>query len=152
MGSLSYDDLKKQLDWYSASVSTAVRTTAFGVIAAIWAVFTADGISLNHNGLLGVPTSLSVKWAFVFAGGALMTDILQYVSAYWMTSIGFDRFEAAEEETNSVEFHYDSENLGIFGAFLYHVSFILFPCKLILAILSALAFLFLAFAVDVSSV
>ena len=147
MASLSLDELKKQLDWYSGSVSSAVRTTSFGVIAAIWAVFTADGISLQSSGLFGVPTHFSVRMAFVFAGGALLTDILQYVAAYWMTSIGFDKLEKASSQKKQVKFCYDRKNLGLFGAFLYKLSFVLFPCKLVLAILSAVAFLFLAFGV-----
>jgi hypothetical protein len=149
MAGISYDDLKDQLNWYSSSVSSAVRTTAFGVIAAIWAVFTADGISLKEHGLFGVPTELSVKLAFIFAGGALLTDILQYVATYWMTSIGVDRWEANEADGKKVEFYYDRDNLGGFGTFLYRASFVLFPCKLVLAILSAVAFLFLAFGVTV---
>ena len=149
MTTLSLEDLRKQLDWYSSSVSSAVRATSFGVIAAIWAIFTADGISLESSGLFGVPTYLAVRLAFIFAAGALLTDILQYVAAYWMTSIGYDKFETASSKKEQATFSYDRENLGRFGVFLYRFSFILFPCKLVLAILSALAFLLLAFGVSV---
>ena len=147
MPGIKLDDLKKQLDWYSNAVSTSVRTTAFGVIAAIWAVFTADGISISPTSIFGIETEIAVKLAFVFAGGALLTDILQYVAVYWMTNIGVDNWELAQSKKKQVEFYYDRANLGMWGLILYNVSFILFPCKLILAILSAVAFVFLAFSV-----
>ena len=149
MTTISLKDLGEQLNWYSSSVSSAVRATAFGVIAAIWAIFTADGISLESSGLLGVPTQSSVRSAFILAAGALFTDILQYVAAYWMTSIGYDKFEAVFSQNEQATFSYDRENLGRFGVFLYGCSFLLFRCKLVLAILSAVAFLFLAFGISV---
>ncbi len=67
MAGPEYKELQKDRDWYSEAVSKAVRATAFGIIAAIWAVFTADGIEILAKGLFGVPTSLLVKLAFVFA-------------------------------------------------------------------------------------
>ena len=149
MTSLSLKDLRNQLDWYSNSVSSAVRATSFGVIAAIWAVFTADGISLESSGLFGVSTHSSVRLAFIFAAGAFLTDILQYVAAYWMTSIGYDKFETVSSQNEKAKFYYNRENLGPYGVFLYRFSFVLFPIKLVLAILSAVAFLFLAFGVSV---
>jgi hypothetical protein len=97
-----------------------------------------------------MPTHLSVRLAFIFAAGTLLTDILQYVAAYWMTSIGYDKFETATSKNKKATFCYDRKNLGRFGVFLYRFSFVLFPCKLVLAILSAVAFLFLAFAISVS--
>ena len=129
MADISFDDLKKELNWYSTSVSTAVRTTAFGVIAAIWAVFTADGITLNTDGVFGMPTDLYVKASFIFAGAALLVDILQYVASYWMTSIGVDNWEKAERNKQEVNFTYGKECLGRFGYFLYRVSFILFSIQ-----------------------
>ncbi len=149
MAEPTLDDLKKELHWYSGAVSKAVRTAAFGVIAAIWAIFTADGIVLQASGLFGVSTNLSVRLAFVFSSAALLTDIVQYVSAYWMTNIGYGRFETKLSGNASAKFLYNTDNLGCFGLFLYKLSFWLFPLKLVFAVLSALAFLFLAFGVDV---
>lgn len=150
MAEPTLDDLKKELHWYSGAVSNAVRTAAFGVIAAIWAIFTADGIVLQASGLFGMPTKISVRLAFIFSSGALLTDIVQYVSAYWMTSIGYGRFETRLSGDVSAKFIYNKVNLGSFGVFLYKLSFWLFPLKLIFAVLSALAFVFLAFGVDIS--
>ena len=150
MAKTSFDDLKKELNFFSGAVSGAVRTTAFGVIAAIWAIFTADGISLQQSGLFGVPTELLVKLAFVLAGGAILTDILQYVCSYYMTSMGVDRWDVAEEEGKEVDFAYDKDNLGAIGFYLYRASFLLFPVKLVLAILSAVSFFFIAFAVTIA--
>jgi hypothetical protein len=46
------------------------------VIAAIWAIFTAGGLYLLETGLFGVSSQLSVQFAFIFASGALLSDIL----------------------------------------------------------------------------
>lgn len=148
MAGIKKEELKGQLDWYSQSISNAVRTTSFAVIAAIWAIFTAGGLSLLETGLFGVSSQLSVQLAFIFASGALLSDILQYVSAYWMTNIGYGRFEADLERDNDKKFFYSKECLGSLGHFLYNLGFLLFPLKLILAILSACSFVFLAFSVS----
>lgn len=141
-------DLKEELHWYSGAVSNAVRTTAFGVIAAIWAIFTADGIVVQTSGLFDVPTKISVRLAFIFSSAALLTDLVQYVSAYWMTNIGYGRFEKRLSGDASAKFLYNTDNLGCFGVFLYKLSFWLLPLKLVFAVLSAVAFLFLAFGID----
>lgn len=150
MAGIKKTELKAQLDWYSNSISNAVRTTSFGVIAAIWAIFTADGLSLSPTGLFGVSSQSSVQLAFIFASGALLSDILQYVSAYWMTSIGYSKYEADLENENEKKFFYSKECLGRWGHFLYNLGFLLFPLKLILAILSACSFVFLAFSVSIT--
>ena len=147
MPGLDLDDLKGQLNWYSSSVSSAVRTTAFGVIAALWAIFSAEGLSLSESGLFGLPTDFSVRWVFVFASAALLTDILQYVSAYWMTNICVDKYELAKESKPDIAFYYNDQCLGKFGHILYRLSFYLFPTKLILAIASSLLFVILVFGV-----
>ena len=150
MSGLDFDDLKEQLNWYSGAISSAVRTTSFGVIAAIWAIFTADGLTIKKATLFGLSTSDSVTAAFVCASGSLLADILQYVCAYWMTSICVDKFEVARENNKRVEFYYDRKCLGGFGLILYKVSFYLLPIKLILAIASAVSFVFVAFSVSLS--
>lgn len=149
MAGIKQKDLKDQLDWYSSTISNAVRTTSFGVIAAIWAIFTANGLSLGETGLFGASSQLLVRLAFVFASGALLSDILQYVSAYWMTSIGYDKYEVDLENDSSKKFFYNKECLGSWGCLLYSLGFVLFPLKLVLAIFSAFSFLFLAFGVSI---
>ncbi len=151
MSRVTLEDLREQLNWYSGSVSSAVRTTSFGVIAAIWAIFTADGISLNANGLFDVPSYIYVRLTFVFAAAALFADILQYVTSYWMTSIGYDNYENTLAENKDAEFYYDDENLGLLGLALYKLGFLLFPAKLILSILSALIFFILAFGITINT-
>ena len=147
MAGVSYDDLTKDLRWYSEAVSKGVRTTAFGTIAAIWAVFTADGIVLLPTALFGLPTSLLVKLAFIFASVTLLADVLQYIAALWMTNIGMDRLDKREEPGDTVELYYDRDNLGRLGITLYWLNFVLLPVKLILALAAGTSFVFFAFAV-----
>lgn len=148
MPGMTLEKLHEELNWYSGSVSVAVRTTAFGVMAAIWAMFTAQGLELGHVGLFGIPTQNSIRFAFVFASLTLLADILQYVCAYWMTSICVDRLEDASEKGQDLQLYYNRDCLGGWGILLYRTSFILFPTKMILAILSALSFVALAFGVS----
>jgi len=152
MTSLNFDDLTEQLEWYSAAVSNAVRTTAFGVIAALWAIFTAQNLDLSETGLLA--TSTLVKMAFVFASSALLADMIQYIVVYWMTNICVDRFESKVQHSDEkdIDFFYNSDCMGLFGFFLYKLSFYLLTSKLILAIASALTFLTLAFTISWSPI
>lgn len=147
MAGLSVGKLRDELNWYSTSVSASVRTTAFGVIAAIWAIFTADGLTLTDATTMGISTSMAVKFSFVFASAGLLADILQYISSYWMYSIGIDKHEAFLAKEKDKEFFYNKECLGLFGMFLYKFSFYLFPFKLGLVIFSAVCFLLVAFNV-----
>ena len=148
MAGLQREDLKKELDWYSSSISTVVRTTGFGVIAGIWALFTADGLVLADKGLFGVSTEIAVRFSFICASGALFCDIVQYVSAYWMTSIGYSKFETKLEVNNSEEFYYTKEYLGGWGKTLYSLVGVFFVFKLIFAVGAALSFVFLVFGVS----
>ncbi len=150
MAGLDFKALQKNQDWYSQAVSKGVRSTAFGIIAATWVVFTAEGIELLANGLLGVPTAVLVRLAFILASAVLIVDVLQYISALWMTSIGMDRWDKRESAGEKVEFYYDLDNLGWFGLALYWLNFGLFPIKLILAIAGGLSFFFFAFAITVT--
>lgn len=145
MSGLNTQQLRDQLNWYSTTISASVRTTAFGVIAAIWAIFTADDLTLTEVSFWGIQTSTSVKLAFIFASATLLADILQYVSSYWMYNIGIDKHEALENEQK--EFFYNKECLGWRGILFYKLSFFLFPAKLILVVLSAASFLLLTFSV-----
>jgi hypothetical protein len=147
MAGLNTEELREQLNWYSTTVSASVRTTAFGVIAALWAIFTADDLSLTEVTIFGISTSTAVKLAFIFASSTLLADILQYVSSYWMYNIGMNKHEASDVVENKKEFYYNSECLGKLGISLYNVSFYLFPAKLLLVVLSASSFLLLAFSV-----
>ena len=146
---ITLETLKNDLDSYSTTVSSTVRTTALGVIAALWAVFTADGIVVQATTIMEIPTNLAVRSAFVFSSAALLCDVIQYVSSYWMTSIGYDRFENIIDENKQAEFLYDKTNLGTFGVILYQLGFYLFPFKLALAIFSAVSFVFVAFGIDI---
>ena len=150
MAAISFDDLTKQFKEYSDLVSKGVRTVAFGTIAAIWAVATADGITLNQTGLFQIPTEYLVRASFVLAAAALLADLLQYITAYWMTSIGIDKWDEREAHGEKVEFYYDKKNLGCWGELLYKLSFKLLPLKLSLSVLGATAFLFLTVAVTVT--
>lgn len=150
MAGVDFKALQKDLTWYSEAVSKGVRATAFGIIAAIWAVFSAEGIKLLANGLLGVPTGMLVRLAFIFASAALIVDVLQYISALWMTNIGMDRWEKRESAGEKVEFYYNRDNLGWFGMALYWLNYGLFPTKLILAVAGGLTFFFFAFAINVA--
>jgi hypothetical protein len=147
MAGLKTEELREQLNWYSTTVSASVRTTAFGVVAALWAIFTAEDLSLTEISIFGISTSTAVKLAFVFASSTLLADILQYVSSYWMYNIGMDKHETLNDGETKKDFYYNSECLGHFGIFLYKVSFYLFPAKLLLVVLSAASFLLLAFSV-----
>jgi len=147
MVEISYEKLTNELDGYSTAVSKGVRTAAFGTIAAIWAVATADGIALDETGLFGVSTDCLVRASFILAGAALLVDLLQYIAAYWMTSIGIDKWEKREASGKEVKFSYDKTNLGRNGLLLYRLSFVLFPLKLGLSVLAATAFFFFTFAV-----
>ena len=84
MTSIDYDELIAEYKWYAESVGKGVRAMALGTIAAIWAVMSADGITLNEAGLFGLCTSSLVTAAFVLASGALFLDFLQGVAAFWM--------------------------------------------------------------------
>lgn len=145
MTQTSFDDLKELFNWYSTAISTAVRTTSFGVIGAIWAVFTADGLSVETTGLLGVSTQDSVKAAFMLASAAIFADIFQYACGYFMSKVGMERLQ----KNPTAKFSYNVDNLGCFGYALYRLSFALFLAKLMLAVSSAVAFFFVAFAISV---
>ena len=148
MATVSFEDLQKDLHWYSEALSKGVRAMALGIIAGLWAIFTADGIELLPHGLVGLPTSLLVRLAFILASATLVVDLLQYIAALWMTNIGIDKWEGREDESEEVEFSYDQDHLGHFGLALYWLSFLLFPAKLILAVCGGLSFVALAFAVS----
>jgi len=147
MASLKYDELTEEYKWYAESVGKGVRAMALGTIAAIWAVMSADGVTLEGAGLFGLSTSGLVTAAFVFASGALFLDLLQGVSAFWMYYIGLERWELREKEQKSFSFAYDKKHLGKFGVFLYWMNTVLFPGKLFLAILAGGTFVCLAFAI-----
>ena len=147
MASLKYDELTDEYKWYAESVGKGVRIMALGTIAAIWAVMSADGVTLEGAGLFGLSTSGLVTAAFVFASGALFLDLLQGVSAFWMYYIGLEKWEVRKKEEKSFSFAYDKKHLGKFGVFLYWMNTVLFPGKLFLAILAGGTFVCLAFAI-----
>ena len=148
---LTLDKLEGQLNWYSEAISKAVKTTALGIIAAIWAIFTADKLSINSTGLCGMPTDIAVQLAFVSAGGALLVNIIKDAANFWMTSIGYVRYEAQGKPRDEASFYYDEKNLGKFGQFLYRMDLWLFGFQLALAVLGACAFFTLVFAISVST-
>ena len=131
MADIEFDDLVKELKWFSEAVSKGVRATAFGTIAALWAVLSADGVTLLDTALGGMPTSRLVSFAFIFASAALLVDMLQNIAALWMTNIGIDMWESREKVGETVTFGYDRENLGRFGLFLYWANYSLYPLKLL---------------------
>lgn len=139
--------LDESLNWYSDTVSKAVRTVAFGTIAGVWAVLTADRLTLTDTIAFGWSTSIVVTAAFVFSSFALLADIVQYVAAYKMTDIGIDRWEDKDSKGEPVEFYYDKVNLGRWGYFLYQLNYRLFRVKFALAILAGTAFVIFAFAI-----
>jgi len=150
MADIKFDDLVNELKWFSEAVSKGVRATAFGTIAALWAVLSSDGVRLLDTALGGMPTSRLVSLAFIFASAALLVDMLQNVAALWMTNIGIDRWEAHEEDGETVTFDYNRENLGRFGLFLYWANYSLYPIKLLLAIFAGAVFVCFAFAITLA--
>jgi hypothetical protein len=117
--------LKEDHQWVTNTISNSVRVISFGVIAAIWAVTTTDGISLQTTNWLGISTSLSAKFVFIFASGALLTDILHYIAFYRMNKIAYIKYENrlrdVEEGDKEITFSYNEENLGCLGLFLYRL-------------------------------
>ncbi len=142
--------LDESLAWYSDAVSKGVRTIAFGSIAGIWAVLTADRLTLTDTVASGLNTSYVITATFVLSSLTLLVDIVQYIAAYSMTDIGIDRWEAEESNGESVEFYYDKANLGAWGFFLYKLNYRLFRVKLVLAILAGIAFVVFAFAIKLA--
>jgi hypothetical protein len=148
MAEVTFDDLTRELHWHSETVSKGVRATAFGTIAAIWAIYTADGIAIDEQTIFGLRSGVFTKWAFVLASGALLADILQYCCALWMYNIGINKCQSREASGEEFEFQYTRKYLGWFGAFLYHFSYWIYPAKLVMAIGGGFCFVFFAFAIS----
>lgn len=134
----------------SENITKAVRAMALGVIAALWAIFTAEGVTVADTGLFELSSDLLVKVSFVCATATLLTDLLHYCVVLWMTTIGIDRYEDRLSQGKKVEFFYDEENLGRFGYSLYWVGYWLFPAKVIIALFSGFSFVMMAFAVGLN--
>ena len=148
---MEYKEVVSEYKWFAESVGKAVRVISLGTIGAIWAVMSADGVTLENTALFTIPTAFLVKFAFVFASAALLFDLLQGVTAFWMYHIGLEKWDNREDVDEKFSFAYDREHLGRFGVFLYWSNTACLPCKLILAILAGVMFVCLAFAVSLSS-
>jgi hypothetical protein len=111
----------------------------------------AERVILEPTALFSFSTPLLVKLAFVFASAALLVDLLQGISAFWMYYIGLEKWEQRKEEVETFSFAYDKEHLGRLGVVLYWSNTAFFPIKLILAILAGATFVCLAFAISISS-
>jgi len=146
---ITRDELDKQLEWFTDTVSKGVRTISFGTIAGVWAVLSADRLTLAPN-VFWTPTGWIVTGAFVLASLTLLLDILQYVAAYRMTDIGIDRWEQREQAGEKVQFKYDKENLGAWGLFLYRANFRLLKWKLITAVATGVVFAWFAFSIQLA--
>jgi hypothetical protein len=150
MTDIKYEDVTNDYKWYAEFVGKGIRVISLGTIGAIWAVMSADGVILEDVALCGLSTSLLVKLAFVFASAALLFDLLQGVTAFWMYHIGLEIWEKREKNIEEFSFAYDEEHLGKFGVFLYWSNTVIFPIKLILAILAGIMFVSLTFAVSLN--
>ncbi|MCG7974901.1 MAG: hypothetical protein JAZ16_07585 [Candidatus Thiodiazotropha taylori] len=150
MTDIKYEDVTEEYKWYAESVGKGVRAMALGTIGAIWAVLSADGVSLEDTALFGFPSQFLVKLAFVFASAALLSDLLQGITAFWMYHLGLEKWEKQERNNEEFTFAYDREHLGLFGILLYWSNTAFFPIKLILAIMAGATFVCLAFAVTLN--
>lgn len=151
MTDIKYKDVIDEYKWYAESIGKGVRAIALGTIGAIWAVMSAEGVILEDAGLFDFSTSILVKLTFVFASAALLFDLLQGITAFWMYHIGLEKWENKKKKIEEFSFAYDREHLGRFGVFLYWSNTAFFPTKLILAILAGATFVCLAFAISLSS-
>ncbi len=151
MTDIKYEDVTSEYKWYAESVGKGVRAIALGTIGAIWAVMSAEGIILEDTALFGFSTPFLVRLAFVFASAALVFDLLQGITAFWMYHIGLEKWEKRKKKKEEFSFAYDREHLGRLGVFLYWSNTAFFPSKLILAILAGVTFVCLAFAISLGS-
>lgn len=150
MHGIPFEELVDSNKVFSDAVGRGVRIIAFGVIAAVWAVLTADRISLASTGLWGLSTPALVTYTFIFASTTLLADIVQYVAAYWMTSIGINRWDAAEQAGKEIEFFYNKTNLGTLGICLYWLNRATLFVKIMLALAAGATFVALSIAIELS--
>ena len=151
MSDMKYKEVTDEYKWYAESVGKGVRAIALGTIGAIWAVLSADGVSLGETALFELRTSSLVKLAFVFASSALLFDLLQGITAFWMYHIGLEKWEKRKTNKTKFSFLFDKEHLGELGVFLYWSNTAFFPLKLILALLAGTMFVCLTFAISLDA-
>ena len=147
-GGVSLETLRIQYKWFTEALTKSIRLGVLSIIAALWALLTADKISLNATAPFGFDTNVLGHGVFLFAGTAILLDFLQYISTVWMTSIGIDRYEISLGEDENADFSYDEEHLGCWGITLYSVSTWFFVLKMLAAFLCFMSFIVLTFAID----
>jgi len=117
------DALAKDLDTYSATISTQVRTIALGVLGLSWAML------LGGQSVDAVASKLPRPWVIGISGAcliALLLDLFQYLLDYKATAAAYDK--AAKVDGNDEDTTVDDQS------FAYRAAFFCYRAKLLLAI------------------
>lgn len=140
-------DIRKELDTYSSRLSSGVRFLALGIIGGVWAILTADNITLATS-IFFLKTKYLLTTTFASAVLALGLDLIQYLFAYEVHSKAHDYLE---EHKASNGFEYSEGTLGRCVFQLYTAGHKLFYFKLYVLAVSAFSFLLLTFGISFST-
>jgi len=148
--SLTLKAIQDDKDYLSETLGKGLRMGALAVFGGLWAMLSADGLTLAKTTLLGLSTSYAVTAAFSFGAAVLLFDGLQYAAGYWKDHLLLRRLEAFRRANGSEPaWTISRQTVGGWVMFLHWGRLWLFTVKIACGLFALLMFVAAATATEV---